>query len=100
MDIRKIHTQEIDLAKLQGGKLEAVTDQTKNETPVQDLIELDTNSVENFQNLKKFVATAAQSGRAEYIQKIKEAIAAGNYDIDSDTLADSMVEDGFLEVLM
>lgn len=100
MEIKKIHTQEIDLAKLQGGKLQGLSTNAKDEVSPQDSVELDTISVENFQNLKNFVANAAQPGRADYVQKIKNAVLAGEYNLDSRDLADSMIDDGFFEEFM
>lgn len=101
MDINKISSYDIDMAKLYGASgVEEVEEKNsaKESSPVE--ITLDSESVEGFKALKEQVANSTQAGRAKYLEKIKAAIAAGEYNIDSGALADSMIEGGFLEALV
>ena len=61
--------------------------------------ETDLASTGALAQLKSNVAGAKEIGREEYINSIKEAVDNGSFSIDSDTLADVMIEDGFLEFL-
>ncbi len=60
----------------------------------------DTADSDAFSSLKAKVAQAKEAGRAEYISKLKESIASGEYNVNSAALADAMLADGVGEFLV
>ena len=60
----------------------------------------DAASSEALEKLKLQTLEAQEPGRAAYLEKIKAAVANGSYDVPADKLADSLIEDGFLDFLI
>ena len=60
---------------------------------------VDSADSDAFSSLKLTVSQAKQSGRAEYISKLKEAVASGTYDVSSNDLANALIADGAGEFL-
>lgn len=99
MEIKRLSSQEIEMAKLNGTKINDALETASGNKNVdlQDPI-VDSQSTEQFEAVKKTVANAVRPGSAALIEKLKAAVANGDLDkIDSKTLADSMLEDGFDE---
>lgn len=101
MEIKRLSSQEIEMAKLNGAKINAAleTASGNKEVNLEDsIVDIDSQSTEQFEAVKKTVADAVRPGSAELIEKLKAAVANGDFDkLDSKTLANSMLEDGFDE---
>ncbi len=99
MEIKRLSLQEIEMAKLNGTKINAAleTASGNKEIDLQDsAVAIDSQSTEQFEAVKKTVADAVRPGGPELIEKIKARL--GDFDkLDSKTLANSMFEDGFDE---
>ena len=61
--------------------------------------DLDSHSSESFSAIKERVASAA-SPRAEEVAKLREAFLNGTLKYDSGDIADAMIKDGFLDMLL
>lgn len=61
--------------------------------------ELDSVS-SGFDAVKDLVSNSTQSGRADYVAKLKEMVSSGNYEIGSGQIADAMMADGTLDALL
>lgn len=73
--------------------LSKVTDtDSKNES-------VDSASSDAFSSLKLQVSLAKEAGRAEYLAQLKESIASGEYQVNSNDLASALLADGAGEFL-
>ena len=60
----------------------------------------DSASVSELEKLKNQAISAEEPGRAAYIESLKAAVAKGELDVTSDVLANSLIDDGFLDFLI
>jgi anti-sigma28 factor (negative regulator of flagellin synthesis) len=74
----------------------------KSSNPVSDsaAINLDTQDFSSFSELKKFIASAQQPSRANYITNLNQAIDSGSYNPSTQSIVDAMFADGTVEGLL
>lgn len=104
MDIKRIDSNNfLDSSKTlevnRGTDLSSANKATDDLTKSELAFEVDSADSDAFSKLKSKVALAKEASRAEYIEKLKQSIASGQYNPNSAELADSMLKDGFAELL-
>lgn len=103
MDIKRIDSNNfIDPSKkleVNNDDLSSANKAAKDLAQSEIAFEVDSADSDAFSKLKNKVALAKEASRAEYIEKLKQSIASGQYNPNSAELADSMLKDGFAELL-
>jgi anti-sigma28 factor (negative regulator of flagellin synthesis) len=100
MDLNRVSQKNIDQVEtnflLQ--KQDKVNQDVAQDSDNNDL--LDTATTSGLDDLSQQVSTSTQASRAAYLEALRVAIANDTYDVSSDSLADSILNDGFAEFLI
>lgn len=101
MDIHGIGQKNIEDIKADTLWLTSTTQEKKEGSLIEDLVPAsDSASANELNKLKNQAAEAQEPGRAAYIEKLKLAVASGELDVATEDLADSLIDDGFLDFLI
>jgi anti-sigma28 factor (negative regulator of flagellin synthesis) len=101
MDINGIGQKNIDDIKADSLWLTSTKPEKKEGSLIEDLIPgADSASVSELDKLKNQAAEAQEPGRAAYLEKLKAAVAEGKFDVATEDLADSLIDDGFINFLI
>lgn len=100
MELRNINSNDLESVKqAQVAFQETIKQTAKAEVLGSNELLVDTASTNSFNALKASVANSDEPGRAEYVQALKAAIAAGELNISAEDIASAMFEDGTAELL-
>ena len=101
MDIHGIGQKNIEEIKADTLWLTSTKEEKQSGSLIEDLIPAgDSSSTSQLEQLKAQVKNAQEPGAATRLEKIKEAVANGTFDVPSDILADRLMEDGFIDFLI